>query len=129
MRRQGRRPQLVIRARDRQHGSRRGEGGVPAEVRAAWLRSPEQLPDLDGDELRLVWGQDERGEGEQWTVIRFGDRVISSEPAFWESVPRFGEVKALLRQRYGSRFHSLTPSEESKMYLYGDLVGSEQSLD
>ena len=60
-------------------------------------------------------------EGERLTVIRFGDRVIWSEPERWEGLPRFEAVKAILKQRYGPRFRSLTPTEQSEMYLYGDL--------
>ena len=33
---------------------------------------------------------------------------------------RFHEVKELLRQRYGTRFASLTPTQASELYLYGD---------
>jgi hypothetical protein len=53
-------------------------------------------------------------------VIRLGDRVIWTEPGLWEGAWRFEQVKQVLKQRYGSRFRSLTPAEQSELYLYGD---------
>ncbi len=62
----------------------------------------------------MTWGE------EKLTVIRLGEQVIWVEPALWEGYDRFYEVKVLLKQRYGARFASLTPTEDSKLYLYGD---------
>jgi hypothetical protein len=45
------------------------------------LRSPDQLPDLPGDDLLLVWDLD----GElRHTVIRYGEHVVWKESAFYE---------------------------------------------
>ena len=58
--------------------------------------------------------------GERWTVIRHGSTEVWREPAVYEAYERFDEVKAILKQRYGKRFRSLTPTKASKMWLYGD---------
>jgi hypothetical protein len=93
-----------------------------ARFEAHALRSPDELPELDGDALEFVW--DFQGtvgsSGEQWTVVRLGDRVIWREPAIYEGAWRFDEVKAILKERYGRRFASLTPTGASEYYLLGD---------
>ena len=86
---------------------------------AAKLSSPDQLPELEGDRLEFSWDAVTR-DGEDLTVIRLGEREIWSEPELWEGYWRFYEVKELLKQRYGARFKSLTPTRESELYLYGD---------
>jgi hypothetical protein len=42
------------------------------------------------------------------------------EPAIYEGAWRFDEVKAILKERYGRRFASLTPTGASEYYLLGD---------
>jgi hypothetical protein len=84
------------------------------------LRSPRQLPDLEGEKLAFLWDEEVRSETERLTLIRIGARIIWSEPELWEGARRFEQVKELLKQRYGSRFRSLTPTRQSEMYLYGD---------
>lgn len=83
------------------------------------LRSPQQLPELEGETLSFVWDQEEKR-----TVIRIGDMVIWSEPAIYEGWERFNEVKNVLKQKYGPRFHRITPTMRSEMYLYGDDISS-----
>ena len=61
-------------------------------------------------------------DGGHDAVIRLKSQDVWREPALWEGSDRFLEVKALLKERYGSRFRSLTPTEGSELYLYGDNV-------
>jgi hypothetical protein len=110
------------RALEAMHGVERREKFLRL-FEARKLRSPEQLPDLEGESLEFLWDEEVRGEDERLTVIRFGDRVVWSEPEVWEGVDRFDAVKALLKERYGSRFRSLAPTEQSELYLYGDIGG------
>lgn len=88
------------------------------------LKPTDELPELGGGALAFEWDlvADEREE--LWTVIRFGEREIWREPAVWEGHERFAEVEEILRRRYGPRFHSLTPTERSEKYLYGDSWAS-----
>jgi hypothetical protein len=86
------------------------------------LKSAEELPELEGERLAFEWDF-EGGEGERWTVIRCGEREVWREPAVYEGISRFNEVKVLLRERYGARFASLTPTRASHIYLYGDKGG------
>ena len=83
------------------------------------LKSVEQLPELPDAECEFVWDIVEDGK-EGFQDIRLEDRVIWRELAFWENLERFGEIEVLLKQKYGTRFKSLTPTEGSRMWLYGD---------
>lgn len=42
------------------------------------------------------------------------------ELAFWDNMVRFNEIKGRLKQKYGLRFISLTPTDGSLDYLTGD---------
>lgn len=44
------------------------------------------------------------------------------EPAGWEDWYRFNELKALLKERYGSRFAALTPTNAAKFNMLGDNI-------
>jgi hypothetical protein len=92
------------------------------------LRSPEQLPDITGGRLDFLWDAATR-DGEEVTVLRLEENELWVEPRLWEGVDRFYEVKELLRQRYGERFASLTPTEASETWLYGDTASSAVSID
>jgi hypothetical protein len=87
------------------------------------LHSLEQLPELEGDELlEFTWDikvhvGDER---EDFQIIKIGEREVWRELAFWDNILRFNEIKALLKQKYGPRFKSLTPTDGSLDFLTGD---------
>jgi hypothetical protein len=53
---------------------------------------------------------------------------VWKELAWWESVDRFNEVKNLLKEKYGSRFLRLTPTQPSEMWLYGDDLSSPDRI-
>ena len=85
------------------------------------LRSPAELPDLDGEAFAFAWDfEDDKADDALWTVIRLGEREVWREPALWEGHERFAEVKSILKERYGERFRSLTPTAASEHYLLGD---------
>jgi hypothetical protein len=91
------------------------------------LASPDQLPELDGDELEFIWdGEGDRPSGH--LNIKVCDRVIWREPEFYECWPRFNEIKKILVARYGRRFKSLTPTESSLLYLYGDDLSAPSMI-
>jgi hypothetical protein len=81
------------------------------------LRSTEQLPEIDGDSLAFLWDFEEDDNRD-----RTRDDVIWREDAVWEGTDRFFEIKELLREKYGPRFASLTPTDASELWLYGDEV-------
>ena len=99
------------------------------------LTEASQLPDLEGDELVIEWDLEDPNpdlsgpEGDAWTVLRHGDRVIWRELAFWEGYERFGEVLEILRARYGERLADLRPTEASWYPLYGDVLSSPGHVD
>jgi hypothetical protein len=84
------------------------------------LKSPDQLPDLVGTELHLIWDLQVGDDGDQVVQLKHGVQVIWTELAFFEDWPRFNEVKEVLKERYGERFASLRPSEGAKVHLFGD---------
>lgn len=86
------------------------------------LKTVEQLPDLPDAACEFVWDIAE-DEQDKFQEIRLGDRLIWRELAFWENRTRFGEIENLLKQKYGTRFKSLTPTSGSEMWLWGDKSG------
>ena len=104
-------------------------------MEARWARAAElaltprsELPELDGGELEFVWDFEE-ADGEDWTVIRCGERLVWRELAYWEGWERFNEVKNILKGHYGVRFASIEPSSASTMYLYGDDLSAPSRLE
>jgi hypothetical protein len=91
------------------------------------LRSPDQLPDLEGEELALIWDCFWPGDGTSMigteTVIRLGDQIIWREPARYEGCDRFAEIARILKARYKSRIRDLEPTDRSFAMLYGDRWG------
>jgi len=109
-----------------EHGDARAQEQLQLdEARASFLRefeerklkSPDQLPDLNGDRLEFVW---DFVSGERLTTIRVGERKVWAEPALWGARERFEEVRSLLEQRYDGRFVGLTPTAQSEVWLRGD---------
>ena len=71
----------------------------------------------------LAWDFDE-ANGERFTIIRYGDRVLFSEPALWEGYERFEQVCKFVRDKYGKNVTDLVPTRSSELYLYGDVLSS-----
>ena len=92
------------------------------------LNSPEQLPDLQEEELDLVWDTENADEEDASVVIKAGDRVLWREPLFWECWPRFNQVKVILKQKYGRRCRSLTPTDRSHVWLFGDSLSASSKV-
>jgi hypothetical protein len=87
------------------------------------LMNKEQLPVVDSTSFTLAW--DSAGEpGKGASVIRYGDRVLFSEPELWEGYRRFEQVAKIVRERYGFRVVDLVPTKDSELYLYGDVSSS-----
>ena len=92
------------------------------------LKSPEQLPDLQEEEIDLVWDTENAGEEQASVVIKAGDRVLWREALFWECWPRFNQVKVILKQKYGRRCRSLTPTDRSHVWLFGDSISASGNV-
>jgi hypothetical protein len=86
------------------------------------LDSINQLPELDGEMLEFTWDIADAA-GDKYQVIRLGNAEIWRELAFFDNIPRFHEVKELLRKKYGTRFKILKPTEASQEWLCGDNAG------
>jgi hypothetical protein len=91
------------------------------------LRTADQLPDLTGDDLILVWDFDEREPMD--TVVKFGDFDVWREPAIYEGYRRFEEVAEILVSKFGARLQDLVPTPDSADFLYGDRIGSPYRIE
>jgi hypothetical protein len=91
------------------------------------LRADTPLPELPGARLQFVWDFEE-ADGECWTLIRCGEETVWRELAYYEGWQRFNEVKQLLKQRY-EQFVSLTPTDRSELYLFGDDVAGPGKIE
>jgi hypothetical protein len=87
------------------------------------LKASEQLPELDGRELIVVWDCVKEG-AEHVTVLRHRDTEIWREPALFEGYERFREIVLILQGKYGGRLADVTPTEASELYLYGDKLSA-----
>lgn len=92
------------------------------------LKSTDQLPDLVGDDLVLTWDIEDRQKGGN-TLIKYGDRVLWKETAFFEGYERFEEVATILKEKYQDQLLDLVPTRKSEMFLYGDRIGSPARID
>jgi hypothetical protein len=93
-----------------------------AAWQAASLKSTDQVPDLAGPAVALVWDEVEGDAGQPFTVIRHGETEIWREPAFYEGYERFREVVQILMQKYGKRLVDVVPTPASELYLFGDKL-------
>src|SRR4051812_13445046 len=91
------------------------------------LKTADQLPQLQGDALRIDWDLEERDD-EHWTVLRHDGKEIWSELAYYEGYERFAQVFEILRERYGSRLAEVRPTPASELYLYGDKLSAPQAI-
>lgn len=88
------------------------------------LKSPDQLPDVEGRPLHFIWDR----EADDMVAIKLGERVLWLEPEGYECWPRFNEIKAILIAKYGDRFSSLTPTERSEIMLFGDSLTASDRI-
>ncbi len=95
------------------------------DATASELREPEQLPDLDGEEIVIDWDFESDQEDTRWTVLRHDGTEIFREYAYWEGIGRFEQVLWILREKYGSRLVGLSPTDASQLYLLGDYLWAD----
>ena len=94
------------------------------------LKSPQQLPDLDPSPTTLAWDEvATEGQSAESVVILHEDLEIWREQSFYENYERFGQVAALLKDKYGSTLVDLIPTKRSWMYLYGDRLSAPGFVD
>ena len=94
------------------------------------LQSPEQLPDLAGEELSFNVIEETReaqGSEEVCFVIRHDGELVWFEIAGYESWWRLPEIKKIFRAKYGSRMNSF--DVEGYAYTYGDDIASPAKME
>jgi hypothetical protein len=91
------------------------------------LQSADQLQELEGDSFEFLWDIADAG-GETYQIIRVGNSELWREFAYFDNIPRFNEVKGFLKNKYGARFKSLRPTDDSLEWLCGDNAGKSDGL-
>ena len=91
------------------------------------LSDPEELPDIAGDDLEILWDIEHFEGGD--TMLRHGNIVLWREPSFYEGYERYLDVGQILLQKYGSRLKDFIPTQESRLYLYGDSTSAADKVD
>jgi hypothetical protein len=101
-----------------------------SKFRSKHLHSVDQLPELQGESLEFTWDLEVHvgEEDEDYQIIRVGEIEVWRELAFFDNILRFNEIKDLLKQKYGTRFKSLTPTDGSLDFLTGDHFFKLKSL-
>jgi uncharacterized protein len=79
------------------------------------LYSPHQLPDLDDQEMRFEWEQDEVE-----SIVRYGEVIVWRERTGWGVFERFAEIADVLSFKYGEKLQDLAPTPGSRWSLLGD---------
>jgi hypothetical protein len=99
------------------------------QFEAHMLQAPDQLPDIADDSFALLWDVANPVVGVLRTVILHGERVIWAETAHWTDHERFGQVAAILQDKYGARLEDLIPTRQAELFLYGDSLGAVHYVD
>jgi len=93
------------------------------------IKSEDPLPDIEEDNIVLVWDQvlEEEEDGkeyERFTVITHNGKEIWRQPVAYEGYYGFGEFCRFAKKKYGSKLVDVQPTRRSELYLYGDLWSS-----
>ncbi len=114
--------ELRQRAEEARIAAAEKEKAFHARRRRGKLRSAEQLPDLDAEEIVITWDWEE-GPREEWGgpllpawyyVLSCGEELVWRQPAGWEDYELFGEIASILVDRYGLRLKDLIPSPAAR---------------
>ncbi|MBC5772797.1 hypothetical protein H8S95_01870 [Pontibacter sp. KCTC 32443] len=85
------------------------------------LKSPDELPDIQGDHIIFTFRSDTI-RGEDYNIIEHQGQEVWREPMVWEGFERFMEIGRILKEKYGSNLGDLLPDETSETFLYGDKL-------
>jgi hypothetical protein len=94
---------------------------------SARLKSPDELPELDGSDLIIVWDFIDTDAG-RMTVLRQDTTELWREPALYEGYVRFRKIVDILRQKYGLRLADVVPTPASELYLFGDKLAAPDDV-
>jgi len=100
-----------------------------ADFKASSLKLADQLPELPGGRLRMIWDFEAREGGGHQTVIKCGDQAVWRESAIYEGYERFAEIVSILKSKYGKRLLDVEPTPESYYYLYGDRLWTPDAVN
>lgn len=75
----------------------------------------------------MIW--DYVTDNDDETIVRYGERELWREPAFYEGYERYLEVVEMLSQKYGHRLLDLVPTQASELFLYGDMLAAPRIVE
>jgi len=98
-------------------------------VWASELKSPDQLPDIDVDEIIITLREEEKqtGSDDAYIVIYWKDKELWREVRSFEYYPRYLELGELLKEKYGERLIDF--EAEHTVYLGGDSLTAFEKVD
>ena len=93
---------------------------------ASKLKSVDQLPDIEGDYIVLVWDEDNEAKE---IIIRHGRDVIFRQIGSWEYYQFFITACRILKTKYGHRLLDVVPTPRARCGMDGDRVCASNSVD
>lgn len=76
-----------------------------SRVRAAELKSPDQLPDIEADEIIITLREEEKSttDSDAYIVLLWKEKELWREVRSFEYYPRYLELGNILKEKYGDR--------------------------
>ena len=97
------------------------------ELWASQLKSIDQLPDIDADEIIITLREEDR-DNYGPLILYWGEQEIWRENSAFEYYPRFIEIGKILKEKYGERLIDFKPEEYSWL-LGGDSSSAFRKVD
>lgn len=90
------------------------------------LKSPDQLPEIDDDEIYIIWDtiESSKTNPDSYTCFKHNETILFREPPIFESGGRYREVATIFREKYGRRLIDIIPTWGGWLYLGGDSFRS-----
>ena len=92
------------------------------KVREKELKTPDQLPDIDADEIIITLCEEENNSDDAHIVLYWQNQELWREIRSFEYYPRYLELGNLLKQKYGNRLVDFVT--EYTVYLGGDCLSA-----
>lgn len=96
---------------------------------AKMLKTPDQLPDILGNDLEFILTEENDPEGGyRKMIISCNGTLVWSEPIYFEYFERLIAIGKILMERYGTRMIDLIPNVAGTD-LYGDALYSTTAVN
>ncbi len=98
------------------------------ENKLRFLKSGEDLPDVESEEFVLVWDSPCSDDNVDITIFH-NDNIIWRERGGWEIWARYIEILSILQKKYGEKLLDLVPTKRSWPTLGGDKLQAFRFMD